>query len=106
MGRQGWVWRDSIGKTITPQKRAGRYWCGLCRQYFTALTNTPLEGARVGLRKWLFAGYLLMTTRKGISSLQLSKELSVTQKKQRGICSTGYALLAVKQWKRNHWPAR
>lgn len=80
MGRQGWVWRDSIGKTITPQKRAGRYWCGLCRQYFTALTNTPLEGARVGLRKWLFAGYLLMTTRKGISSLQLSKELSVTQK--------------------------
>ncbi len=30
--------------------------------------------------KWLFAAYLLMTTRKGISSLRLSKELSVTQR--------------------------
>ncbi|MCY4356367.1 MAG: IS1595 family transposase [Gammaproteobacteria bacterium] len=31
------------------------------------------------VRKWLFAGYLLTTARKGISSLQLSKELRVTQ---------------------------
>ena len=65
---------------ITPQsKHPGRYWCGSCRKYFTARTRTPLEYGKVDLRKWIFAAYLLMTARKGISSLQLSKELSVTQ---------------------------
>lgn len=65
---------------ITAQKKiAGRHWCGDCRSYFTALTGTPLEYAKVDIRKWLFTGYLLMTARKGISSLQLSKELNVTQ---------------------------
>ncbi len=32
------------------------------------------------LDKWLYAIYLLVTARKGISSLQLSKEIGVTQK--------------------------
>ena len=65
---------------ITPQaKHSGRYWCKSCRSYFTALTGTPLEYTKVDLRKWIFAAYLLMTARKGISSLQLSKELSVHQ---------------------------
>lgn len=65
---------------ITPQsKHPGRYWCGSCRKYFTARTGTPLEYGKVDIRKWIFAAYLLMTARKGISSLQLSKELSVTQ---------------------------
>ena len=65
---------------ITPQaKHPGRYWCKSCRSYFTALTGTPLEYTKIDLRKWIFAAYLLMTARKGISSLQLSKELSVHQ---------------------------
>ena len=59
-------------------KHPGRYWCGDCRNYFTARTGTPLESTKVDLRKWLFAGYLLLTARKGISAMQLSKELSVS----------------------------
>ena len=67
-------------KKITPQsKHPGRYWCGSCRKYFTARTGTPLEYGKIDLRKWIFAAYLLMTARKGISSLQLSKELAVSQ---------------------------
>ena len=66
---------------ITKQKNYKKgYWCGECREYFTAFTNTPMEHNRVrDMRKWLFAAYLLMTARKGISSLQLSKELDVIQ---------------------------
>ena len=66
---------------ITKQKNYKKgYWCGACREYFTAFTGTPMEHSRVrDVRKWLFAAYLLMTARKGISSLQLSKELNVTQ---------------------------
>ena len=65
------------GKITVQPKHPGRYWCGSCRHYFTARTGTPLEYAKVDVRKWLFAGYLLMTARKGISAMQLSKELSV-----------------------------
>ena len=66
---------------ITEQKRdLGRYWCGDCRAYFTARTGTPMEHNRVSLHKWMFASYLFVTARKGISSLQMSKELAVTQK--------------------------
>ncbi|MCY4613014.1 MAG: transposase [Nitrospira sp.] len=31
---------------ITPQKKVGTYWCGSCRAYFTAFTNTPLDTDR------------------------------------------------------------
>ena len=48
-------------------------------KYFNAWAGTPLEYGRMELPKWIYAAYLLMTARKGISSLQLSKELEVTQ---------------------------
>ena len=64
---------------ITKQAKPGRYWCGHCRQFFNAWTNTPLEYGKVKLNKWIFAAYLLMTARKGISSMQLSKELNTRQ---------------------------
>lgn len=65
---------------ITPQKKVGTYWCGMCRAYFTVFTNTPLERNKIDARKWLFAAYLILTARKGISSMQLSKELAVQQR--------------------------
>ena len=65
------------GKVTSQAKHPGRYWCGDCRSYFTALTNTPLEYSKVDPRKWIFASCLLMTARKGISAMQLSKEIDV-----------------------------
>jgi len=38
------------------------------------------ERSHVPLDKWLYTIYLLVTARKGVSSLQLSKEIGVTQK--------------------------
>ena len=65
---------------LTEQKKPGDYWCGHCRSYFNALTGTPLERTKIDLRKWIYTAYTLMTSRKGISSLQLSKEIGVQQK--------------------------
>ena len=66
---------------ITKQKNYKKgYWCGNCREYFNAFTNTPLEHSRVrDMRKWVFAAYMLMTERKGVSSLQLMTELGVSK---------------------------
>ncbi len=65
------------------QSRAGvdgYYRCPDCRKPFTARTGTIFERSHIPLDKWLFAMYLLATSRKGVSSLQLSKELGITQK--------------------------
>ena len=54
--------------------------CKDCRQKFTVRTGTVFERSHIPLDKWLYAMYILQTARKGVSSLQLSKELGITQK--------------------------
>ena len=61
-------------------KRVGYYRCGDCKGEFTVRTKTIFERSHVPLHKWLYSMYLVVTSRKGISSLQLSKEIGVTQK--------------------------
>jgi len=58
----------------------GYYKCNADLKVFTVRTNTVFERSKVGLHKWLYAMYLFVTARKGISSVQLSKQLGVTQK--------------------------
>ena len=43
-------------------------------------TGTIFERSHVPLHKWIYAMYLLVTARKGISSMQLAKEIGITQK--------------------------
>jgi len=64
---------------ITPRPK-GFYRCNACKQDFTVRTGTIFERSHIPLHKWIYAMYLLMTARKGVSSLQLGKEIGVTQK--------------------------
>lgn len=57
-----------------------RYRCAGCKQDFTIKTNTVFGESKIPLRKWFIAIYLLTTCRKGISSIQLAKQVGVTQK--------------------------
>lgn len=61
-------------------RKDGYYRCNQCKEDFTVRTGTIFERSHVPLHKWLYAMYLLLTSRKGISSLQLSKEIGITQK--------------------------
>ena len=79
-------WPDGVtcphceeAKRITPRLK-GFYRCNACKKDFTVRTGTIFERSHVPLDKWLLAMYLLMTARKGVSSLQLGKEIGVTQK--------------------------
>jgi transposase-like protein len=67
------------GERITT-RAGGFYRCNSCNEDFTVRTGTIFERSHVPLHKWLYAMYLLVTARKGISSLQLSKQIGVTQK--------------------------
>lgn len=66
-------------KRITKRKGA-MYRCNACKKDFSVRTGTIFERSHIPLHKWIYAMYLLMTSRKGVSSLQLSKELGITQK--------------------------
>lgn len=70
------------GEQITKRggKRTGYYRCRECEKEFTVRTGTIFERSHVPLNKWLYAMYIVVTARKGISSLQLSKEIGVQQK--------------------------
>lgn len=65
---------------VQTRKKEGWYRCLSCKKDFTVRTGTIFERSHVPLDKWLYAMYLLVTNRKGISSLGLSKEIGVTQK--------------------------
>ena len=53
------------------------YHCRSCRKFFSAKTNSVMHASKLGYQKWVIAIYLITTKPKGISSLQLSHELSI-----------------------------
>src|SRR5260364_73146 len=61
-------------------RKTDAYRCKDCREHFGVRTGTVLSKSKLALRKWLMAIYLLHTARKGISSIQIAKELGITQK--------------------------
>jgi transposase-like protein len=56
--------------------------CGekLCAKKFSVISGTIFENSKIGLRTWFAAMYLISTSKKGVSSLQLAEQLGITQK--------------------------
>jgi len=57
-----------------------RYKCAKCRKHFSAIKGTIFEKTTVPLAKWFMAIFILSTHRKGISSVQVARDIGVTQK--------------------------
>jgi transposase-like protein len=51
-----------------------------CRQRFSIKVGTIFEDSKIPLQKWFVAIWLLTSHKKGVSSAQLARDLSVTQK--------------------------
>ena len=79
------VWK---GKVVSPYDsqsqvykcKGHNYKCKNTGKYFNARTNTMFYRSSVPLQKWFMAIWLFMAHRKGLSSVQLSKDIGVTQK--------------------------
>lgn len=54
--------------------------CFSCRKQFTVTVGTIFEDSHVPLNKWLLAFYLLCSSKKGMSALQLQRMLKVSYK--------------------------
>ncbi len=57
--------------------RPGLYQCNACRDPFTVTVNTLYERSKVPLHKWLAATHLLMSSKKGMSALQIGRMLGL-----------------------------
>src|SRR5437867_60603 len=57
--------------------RPGVFQCNGCRQQFTVTTGTVMEDTHLPLQKWVMAFCLLCSSKKGISALQLQRQLGI-----------------------------
>lgn len=57
-----------------------KYKCKNTGKYFNVRTNTIFDNTKIPLQKWFLALYVFSSHKKGISSHQLAKDISVTQK--------------------------
>lgn len=71
-----------------------------CRTAFTVKAGSVMQASNVPVQKWAMAIYLMLTARRGMSSLPLSKELGITQKSAwfmtrriREACDQGHFIL-------------
>jgi transposase-like protein len=67
------------GVQANPEKkvRAGLRWCSACEKQFTVTIGTIFEDSHIPLQKWLIAWYLVCSSKKGVSSLQLQRQLEL-----------------------------
>ncbi len=56
------------------------YYCKNTNKMFNVKTGTIFENTKIPLQKWFVGIWLITSHKKGISSLQLSKDINVTQK--------------------------
>lgn len=71
---------DKHYKLKTKGEFNGLYKCRCCKKRFTVTIGTMFEGSNVPLDKWFCAICEFLSHKKGISSIQLSKDIGVTQK--------------------------
>lgn len=57
-----------------------RFKCKACQKKFSVTVGTIFEDSKLPLTKWFQAMFLISTSKKGLSSLQLASQLGITQK--------------------------
>lgn len=66
-------------KKSTKRKNSIRHQCHGCNATFSVLVGTIMESTKLPLPKWFLAMFLILNAKKGISSLQLSRDLGVNK---------------------------
>jgi transposase-like protein len=65
---------------VTELPKRHQYQCSSCRYQFSVTAGTIMHDSKLPLRKWMLAIYLIVESKKGISSLQLTRTLKVAPK--------------------------
>lgn len=78
-------WEGNVISPYDPSSKVykckgNNYKCKNTGQYFNVKTGTMFHRSSIPLQKWFVAIWLVTSHKKGISSVQLGKDISVTQK--------------------------
>lgn len=78
-------WGDKIVSPFDPKSKIyrcanGKYKCRNTGKYFNVKTGTVFASTKLPLRLWVYAIFIFLSHKRGISSCQLAKDLGVTQK--------------------------
>ena len=70
---------ENVSRVTSKSKstRDGLILCNACRKQFTVTVGTIMEGSHITLRQWIQAFTLMCTSKKGISALQLQRQLGL-----------------------------
>jgi transposase-like protein len=71
---------DTVAKLGGKSMGPGWYYCSDCQDKFTVRVGTIMERSHIPMHKWLFASHLIVSSKKGMSALQLSRMLGITYK--------------------------
>jgi transposase-like protein len=69
-----------IGLLKGKATRPGIYKCYACRKQFRVTVDTVFEASHIPLRDWLKTVYLVVSSKKGVSSNQLHRTMGITLK--------------------------
>jgi transposase-like protein len=58
--------------------RKGVHKCGACRKQFTVTVGTVFESSHIKINKWLMAMFILCSSKKAVSALQMSRMLDLS----------------------------
>jgi transposase-like protein len=78
-------WSGNVTSPFDPTSKVysckgNKYRCKNTGKYFNVRTSTLFDNTKVELQKWFLAIWLVTSHKKGISSLQLGRDIDVTQK--------------------------
>jgi transposase-like protein len=71
---------DKITSLKGKAHRPGLYQCNECREQFTVMVGTVFERSKIPLNKWLLATFLLLSSKKGMSTRQIHRMLDLPHK--------------------------
>jgi transposase-like protein len=71
---------NRVGLLRGKATRPGVYKCYACRKQFRVTVGTVFEASHIPLRDWLKAVYLIVSSKKGVSSNQIHRTMGVTLK--------------------------
>lgn len=57
--------------------RSGVHKCGECRKEFSVTVGTVMHGSHIPLRQWVIAFHLMTSSKKGVSALQIQRNLGL-----------------------------
>ncbi|RWX00883.1 IS1595 family transposase [Flavobacterium cerinum] len=78
-------WGNTVISPFDPTSKVyecknNRFKCKNTGKYFNVRTKTIFDNSKIELQKWMIAIWLCTSHKKGMSSLQLGRDLNITQK--------------------------